>query len=53
MAMKVAAILSRRTSIVDGAQDVLAAIYSPHTFVGDDEKCGRCGLEKSDKLHLR
>ncbi len=52
MAMIVAARTWRGTSIVEGATHVLAQIYSPHEHVGRvDEKCTRCGQEKSGPLH--
>jgi hypothetical protein len=52
MAMMVASKKWPGTSLVDGAMYVLAEIYGPHEHVGkSDEKCTRCGKEKSDPLH--
>lgn len=52
MAMAVAHRTWRGTSIVDGAEHVLARIYSQHEHnAGPKEKCNRCGRQKSDPLH--
>ncbi len=54
MAMIVASHTWPGTSIADGAVRVLAHIYSPHEHAGkQDEKCTRCGKEKSDPLHQK
>jgi hypothetical protein len=51
MAMALAAHTWPGTSMAEGAQHILAQVYSPHAHVGDQEKCTRCGQEKSGPLH--
>lgn len=51
MAIMVAARTWRGTSLAEGAEAVLAQIYSPHAYQGEAKECSQCGKAKADPLH--